>query len=128
MGKLGRPIHNQLPCNGTGSFLLTGSQTQQYSSKRAKLVVLHQVTWQLCCEPEQGSAAEQSLGVGTRPQPRRRTGCTSLLPQFPHLKQQHLPISHQSTEKVNSCMQSAFKMKACFLSLLSAMAVILTEI
>ena len=47
--------------------MLTGSQTQQYSSERAKLVS-HQVTLQLCCEPKQGSKTEQSLRVGTQPQ------------------------------------------------------------
>lgn len=53
---------------------------------------------------------------------------TRLLPQFLHLKQQQLPTSHQSPEKVESCVQSAFRMKAHFISLLSAMAVNLAEI
>lgn len=108
--------------------MLTGSQTQQYSSERAKLTLWCQVSPQLCCEPQQGSKAEQSLRVSTQRQPCGSTGHTGFLPQFPHLKQQHLPTSHQSTEKVNSCVQSALKMKARFISLLSAMAVILAKI
>lgn len=74
----------------------------------------------------QSPACPQAPRVGSEPQPRRGTGHTTLLLLLHHLKQ-HLPSSHQSAEKVNSCVQSAFKMKVCFISLLSATAVILTE-
>lgn len=100
------------------SIRMSGLAVRQ---ERARLVS-HQVRLWLWCEPK------HRLPVSTQPQPCRRMGHTSLLPQFLHLKQQHLPTSHQSPEKVNSCVQSAFRMKAHFISLLSATAVNLAEI